>query len=127
MPDNVDDPAPLVSPVSVNLPDFWAEDPRTWFCQAEAQFRISCVLSESLKFDDVIQKLPSDVIKHVRNLVNNLPVTGLSYKRYRHKWYRHKWYRYKWYRLQMVSATKGIGTYGIATNGIAYQNSYKLQ
>ena len=76
MPDTVDPPAPLVNPVSVKLPDFWAEDPRTWFCQAEAQFRISRVSSESLKFDYVIQKLPSDVIKRVRDLVNNPPEAG---------------------------------------------------
>ena len=76
MPDNINAPAPLVNPVFVKLPDFWPEDSCTWFCQAEAQFRIRRVLFESLKFDYVIQKLPSDVIKHVCDLVNNPPVTN---------------------------------------------------
>ena len=72
-------PTPSETPVhhvACKIPDFWEQDPTTWFAQCEGQFRISKVTSDSLKFDYAVQKLSSAVIKRVRDLVLNPPVDG---------------------------------------------------
>ncbi len=44
-----------ISHVAVKLPDFWVEDPKMWFSQAEAQFRRSRIAAEATKYDHVLR------------------------------------------------------------------------
>ena len=69
-------PAPAVGHVACKLPDFWEDDPATWFAQCEGQFRIARVTSDKTQFDYVVQKLSSVVIKRVRDLILNPPEEG---------------------------------------------------
>jgi hypothetical protein len=46
-----------VSRVAVWLPPFWAERPAVWFAQAEAQFSLAGISSETTKFFHVISQL----------------------------------------------------------------------
>jgi hypothetical protein len=50
-------PPAEVSRVAVRLQPFWAERPAGWFAQAEAQFLLAGVSSETTKFFQVISQL----------------------------------------------------------------------
>jgi hypothetical protein len=50
-------PPAEVSRVAVGLPPFWAQRPAVWFAQAEAQFFLAGVNSETTKFFHVISQL----------------------------------------------------------------------
>jgi hypothetical protein len=52
---------------SVCLPDFCVSDPNMWFARAEAVFR--CINSSIVRYDYVLMKLPEDVLRSVRDLV----------------------------------------------------------
>jgi hypothetical protein len=54
---------------SVRLPDFWVSDPNMWFAQAEAAFRRAGVASSIVRYDYMLMKLPEDVLRSVRDLV----------------------------------------------------------
>jgi hypothetical protein len=56
-------------PGNVRLPDFWASDPNMWFAQAEAAFRRAGVTASIVRYDYVLMKLPEDVLRSVRDLV----------------------------------------------------------
>jgi hypothetical protein len=54
---------------SVRLPDFWVSDPNMWFARAEAVFRRARINSSIVRYDYVLMKLPEDVLRSVRDLV----------------------------------------------------------
>ena len=40
-----------IQAVAVKLPEFWTDDPKIWFLQAEAQFRSKSIIIDQIKFD----------------------------------------------------------------------------
>jgi hypothetical protein len=77
-------PAVTVNAVAVKLPEFWTADPNTWFSQAEASFRRSNVTASYTKYDQVLMKLPCDVVMSVRDLVNSMqPNTPDAYEQFK--------------------------------------------
>jgi hypothetical protein len=56
----------------VRLPDFWTSDPHMWFAQAEAAFRRAAVTSSIVKYDYVLMKLPEDLLRSARDLVQSV-------------------------------------------------------
>jgi hypothetical protein len=61
-----------VAHVAVKLPDFWVEDPKMWFSQAEAQFRRARITAAARMYDYVLMKLPEDVVMSVRALISEI-------------------------------------------------------
>lgn len=61
--------ANLVGHVAVKIGDFWVDDPESWFGQAEASFRRSRVTDSMTKYDHILMKLPSQVVKSIRDLM----------------------------------------------------------
>jgi hypothetical protein len=59
-----------IAHVAFKLPDFWVKDPKMWFSQAEAQFRRARITAETTMYDNVLMKLPEDVVMSVRALVS---------------------------------------------------------
>ena len=55
--------------VAIKLPQFWTNDPESWFLQAEAMFRRAKVQEESTRFDHVLAMLPCEVIASVRDII----------------------------------------------------------
>lgn len=60
--------------VAVKLPEFWPGNVNVWFRQCEAQFRISRVESEQVKYDYVVQKLDNDTVSRVQDVLMNPPL-----------------------------------------------------
>jgi hypothetical protein len=71
-------PTVNVNAVAVKLPKFWPADPQTWFHQAEAAFRRSNVTVSYTKYNQVLMKLPTDVVMSVRDLVNTMQPNTLD-------------------------------------------------
>jgi hypothetical protein len=57
---------------AVSLPEFWVSDPNMWFARAEAVFRRAGVNSSIVLYDYVLMKLPEDVLRSVRDLVQSV-------------------------------------------------------
>ena len=62
--------------VAVKLPEFWPDNVGIWFSRVEAQFRISNVTSEQLKFDYVVQKLDNDTVSRIQDVLYETPATN---------------------------------------------------
>jgi hypothetical protein len=60
----------------VHIPDFWTEEPALWFTRVEASFRHANVTSPSTKFDYVLMKLSTEVLKSVRDVIQQAPEPG---------------------------------------------------
>ena len=60
----------LIAAISkVDLPAFWEADPVLWFRQCESAFRRSGQVSQGVKFDHVVGKLPNAVSLSCRSLL----------------------------------------------------------
>lgn len=59
--------------ISIKLPQFWPNSPATWFIQAESQFSISRVNSETSRYHHVIASLPQDIIESIIDFVQQPP------------------------------------------------------
>lgn len=59
--------------VSVKLPEIWIENTDAWFAQAEAQFHLAGITSESTKFYHVVSKINVTVFPHISDLLSNPP------------------------------------------------------
>jgi len=57
--------------VPVKLPEFWQEDPETWFDAAEAQFRRGGVTDSRAKADFVLTALPALLIRSIRDILRD--------------------------------------------------------
>lgn len=64
---------PTVTAVSVKLPPFWDRNPATWFIQAEAQFHLSGITSQSTKFYYVIAALSPSAAEEVYDIIASPP------------------------------------------------------
>lgn len=62
-----------IQAVSVKLPPFWVNSPSTWFIQAEAQFVLARVSSDTIKFHYILSALPQTAIDSVLDYIQNLP------------------------------------------------------
>jgi hypothetical protein len=67
---------PFVSSGPVHVPEFWIDEPELWFTRVEASFRNANVTSSSTKFDYVLMKLPTEVLKSVRSVITTTPADG---------------------------------------------------
>lgn len=63
-----------VNKVSVQLPSFWKQNSSLWFAQAEAQFSIANITSESTKYSYVVSKLDEHFAHEVQDILTNTPV-----------------------------------------------------
>jgi hypothetical protein len=66
-------PPAEVSRVTVRLPPFWAKRPAVWFAQAEAQFFLAGVSSETMKFFHVISQLDHRYVPEVEDIITSPP------------------------------------------------------
>jgi hypothetical protein len=66
-------PPAEVSRVAVRLPPFWVERPAVWFAQAEAQFFLAGVSSETTKFFHVISQPDHRYAAEVEDIITSLP------------------------------------------------------
>jgi hypothetical protein len=62
-----------VSRVAVRLAPFWAERPAVWFAQAEAQFSLASISTETTKFYHVIAQLGHRYAAEVEDVITSLP------------------------------------------------------
>ena len=62
-----------VDMVSVKLPDFWTSNPRAWFIQAEAQFRLRQITVDETKFFYVVQALDRSVASSCASILEGAP------------------------------------------------------
>ena len=69
MRDQKEIPTQYIGKVTVNLTDFWTEDPDLWFLHAEAAFRNAQITQSKTKFDHIVQKLPQKIMVSVRGLI----------------------------------------------------------
>ena len=59
--------------VSLKLPTFWAQEPNTWFIQAEAQFNIRNITADETKYHYIVASLDQQTASRIRNLLQNPP------------------------------------------------------
>ncbi|XP_078487863.1 uncharacterized protein LOC144745813 [Ciona intestinalis] len=59
--------------VAVKLPVFWANQPRVWFQQAEAQFALKNVTVDQTKYYHVVSALDPDTATRLLDLLENPP------------------------------------------------------
>jgi hypothetical protein len=62
-----------ISRVAVRLPPFWPERPDIWFSQAEAQFSMAGISSETTKFCHVISQLDHRYAEEVDDIITSTP------------------------------------------------------
>ena len=64
---------PMMGPINIKLPPFWASDPQIWFAQVEAQFATRRITSQSTKFSHVVAALQPEIAQEVRDLLLGPP------------------------------------------------------
>jgi hypothetical protein len=62
-----------VSRVAVRLPPFWAERPAVWFAQAEAQYFLAGISSETTNFYHVILQLDQQYAAELEDVIISPP------------------------------------------------------
>ncbi|GFT44549.1 uncharacterized protein TNCV_2808041 [Trichonephila clavipes] len=71
---------PQVYRVSPKLPPFWADKPIVWFAQAESQFALAHITSDTTKFHYIIANLDSRYAAEVDDIIINTPTTRMYEK-----------------------------------------------
>jgi len=66
-----------INALIVKLPTFWANNPRTWFIQAEAQFSLGKITADVSKYNYVVATLPQDIAETVADILENPPDADL--------------------------------------------------
>lgn len=64
---------PQVMAVSVKLSEFWRDNPKIWFTQAEAQFDIAGITQDATKYGHVLSKLDARLADEVEDIISNPP------------------------------------------------------
>lgn len=62
--------------VNIKVPAFWRTEPALWFVQLEAQFELSRIQSDRVKYNTVISNIDSATLVHVSDIVLNPPQTN---------------------------------------------------
>ncbi|XP_046145355.1 uncharacterized protein LOC123988647 [Osmia bicornis bicornis] len=60
----------------VKLPSFWKENPLLWFSQVDAAFVLSKIVSDDIKFRNVVLNLDPTVLPFVADIITNPPEHG---------------------------------------------------
>lgn len=58
-----------INALIVKLPAFWANSPRTWFIQAEAQFTLGKITAARSKYNYVVATLPEEISDSVADIL----------------------------------------------------------
>lgn len=70
-----------VAAVAVKLPEFWEEDPSTWFIEAESQFALAGVTADSTKYHHIVKSITSKAtINAVWDIISNPPDQNKYYQ-----------------------------------------------
>jgi len=72
-----------INAVTVKLPAFWPQKPRSWFIPVEAQFRRAGITQEQTKFDHVLAVLDPETCDKISDVAENpgaTPYTTLKEK-----------------------------------------------
>lgn len=63
-----------VAAVSVKLPEFWEEDPATWFIEAESQFVLAGIVVDATKYHHIVKHITTrSTINAVWDIISNPP------------------------------------------------------
>lgn len=63
-----------IAAVAVKLPEFWEEDPTTWFIEAESQFTLAGVVVDATKYHHIVKNIKSRAtINAVWDIISNPP------------------------------------------------------
>lgn len=63
-----------VAAVAVKLPDFWEEDPTTWFIEAESQFVLAHIVNDDTKYHHIVKNITKrTTINAVWDIISNPP------------------------------------------------------
>jgi hypothetical protein len=65
-----------INKVAVRLPPFWFDKPNVWFAQAEAQFTLAGITSDSTKYNHVVAQLDTRLAAEVEDIITNPPKDG---------------------------------------------------
>ena len=65
---------PRVSAISLQLPPFFASNPRLWFANIEALFHIQSVRNETQRYAHVVHNLPFHISEQVQDLIYEIPL-----------------------------------------------------
>lgn len=55
---------------STTLPPFWTRNPRTWFTQVEARFRLHRITSQETKYNSVVTSLPGSIADELADILD---------------------------------------------------------
>ncbi|GFR29139.1 peptidase A2 domain-containing protein [Trichonephila clavata] len=56
---------------SIKIPPFWIDRPEIWFYQVEAQFQISRISLEKIKFKYLVSQLEPKYVENIWDIVNS--------------------------------------------------------
>lgn len=62
-----------IDSIKIKLPPFWSNNPQIWFYQAEAQFNIYKISSDSTKYFLIISVLPPNISDNIIDILSNPP------------------------------------------------------
>ena len=62
-----------IQAVSLKLPTFWADQPKVWFAQAEAQFNLRNITADDTKYYYVVSALDQATAKRVSDFISAPP------------------------------------------------------
>lgn len=70
-------PQSEIQQINIKLPPFWSNSPTSWFMQAEAQFALSKIKCDTLKYYNVITSLSQELSESISDLLVNPPKENL--------------------------------------------------
>ena len=82
--DNKTDGAELalsLASVALTLPQFWCQNPDSWFVKAEALMKTSNIIAEETKFNKVVAILPENVAVQVREVTHKATYVAGDYEK----------------------------------------------
>lgn len=59
--------------VQVRLPPFWTKNPRSWFCQVEAQFHLRRISTQLSRYYHVVSHLPIELVDELDDVLSLPP------------------------------------------------------
>lgn len=62
-----------ISSSTIKIPPFWTNNPEIWFIQVEAQFLLTKIKNDRIKYNYILASLPLDVITKVYDVIENPP------------------------------------------------------